>query len=276
MKFTNEINKLIGLRNSLTEPPGLVPTMGYLHDGHLSLIREARKRHRMLVVSIFVNPHQFGPKEDYHNYPQNLERDLDILKQENVDIVFAPAPEEIYPEGFDTWVEVGDLTRRLEGFSRPGHFKGVATVVLKLFNIIRPGSAYFGQKDAQQALVIQKMVTDLNMGIDIHVLPTVRDSSGLALSSRNVYLSVKEKNAAAILKKSLDLASERYQAGEIDASVIKDSMLELIQSEPLVKTDYISIASPQTLHELETISGPALVSLAAWIGKTRLIDNILI
>ncbi len=264
------------IRAGLKEPVGFVPTMGYLHEGHLSLVREARKENSSLVVSIFVNPTQFGPSEDYERYPRDTERDLALLEKEGVDIVFMPQASEMYPPHFDTWVEVGTITERLEGASRPGHFKGVATVVAKLFNIVEPTNAYFGQKDAQQALVIKKMVAELNMNLNVIVLPTVRESDGLAMSSRNTYLNPEERRAAPVLYQALKLAQELWSKGEENAGYIRQEMLKLIEKEPLAKVDYVSLASAETLEELEKVTTPALVSLAVKIGNTRLIDNIVL
>lgn len=257
-------------------PLGFVPTMGYLHDGHLSLIRRAQKDNRVTVVSIFVNPTQFGPQEDFARYPRDPEHDLDLLRKEDVGIVFMPHPEEMYPSGFDSWVEVGGITDKLEGKARPGHFRGVTTVLTKLFNIIHPDRAYFGRKDAQQALVVKKMVTDLNMGIDIITLPTIREPDGLALSSRNSYLAPHERQAATVIYQSLLLARKLYEEGTTSAEVIKKAMAQLISTEPLATIDYVAITSVETLEELDKLHPPALVLVAVRIGGTRLIDNILL
>ena len=276
IKVINTVEAMKGLRTKLKEPVALVPTMGYLHEGHLSLVRTARAECASVVVSIFVNPTQFNPCEDFKSYPRDPERDLSLLKREAVDIVFSPSPEEMYPEGFNGWVEVSGITERLEGESRPTHFRGVTTVVAKLFNIIKPYKAYFGQKDAQQAIVINKMVKDLNMDVEITTLPTIREDDGLAMSSRNSYLNPKERQAATILYKSLKKAEELYACGEKSADKLCSTMREMIKSEPLAEIDYISIASNETLVELNEVIPPALVSLAVKIGKTRLIDNILL
>lgn len=264
------------LRRQLSEPVGFVPTMGYFHEGHLSLVRQARKENPTVVVSIFVNPTQFGPGEDFQDYPRDLNRDLELLEREKVDIVFVPSEEEMYPRGFNSWVDVEKVTERLEGASRPGHFRGVATVCAKLFNIIQPTRAYFGQKDAQQAIVIKKMVADLNMNLEIVVVPTVRESNGLAMSSRNTCLNPEERQAATVLFKALSLARELWQGGEKDADKIRPQMTSLIQKEPLAKIDYVSIADANTLEELQKIDRPAIVFLAVRIGKTRLIDNVIL
>ncbi len=256
---------------------GFVPTMGYLHDGHLSLVRAARAGNDCVSASIFVNPTQFGPNEDLSRYPRDLERDLAMLRAEGTDLVFAPGVEDMYPQGFATHVDVtGPLTARLEGAARPGYFKGVATVVTKLFNIVQPTRAYFGQKDAQQALVIKKIVADLDMNLEVIVMPTVREEDGLAMSSRNVYLKAKEREAALVLSRSLALARDKWSRGEKDAERIREDMRKLIESEPLAKIDYVSIADASTLEELETLDKLALISLAVRIGNTRLIDNILL
>ena len=258
----------------LPRPLGLVPTMGFLHEGHLALVRHARVENASVAVSIFVNPSQFGPQEDYVAYPRDTERDLSLLQAENVDIVFSPPEEEVYPQGFDTWVDVGSLTRRLEGEFRPGHLRGVCTVVLKLFNLFRPDRAYFGQKDAQQALVVGRLARDLDTGVEVVTVPTVREPDGLALSSRNVYLAPQERQAALVLSRALCIARQRFQNGKRDAGGIRGEMLALIAAEPLARFDYVSIADAETLEELELLDRPALVSLAVRIGKTRLIDNI--
>ncbi|MCD6192052.1 MAG: pantoate--beta-alanine ligase [Candidatus Aminicenantes bacterium] len=255
---------------------GFVPTMGYLHEGHLSLVRESLNLTDRTVVSIFVNPTQFGPREDYHQYPRNLERDINILQKLGVDYLFAPSVEEMYPPGYQTYVEVTELQNKLCGRSRPGHFRGVCTIVLKLFNIIQPDWAFFGQKDAQQAIIIQKMVTDLHLTTRIKVLPIVRDKDGLALSSRNTYLNPQERQAALVLYKSLQLAQQLFAAGERNATVIKQAMIDLIQQEPLAKIDYVAIVEMENLGELKEIKEPALVALAVFINRVRLIDNIIL
>jgi len=276
MKVIENIGDMKRLRPTLSEPVGFVPTMGYLHEGHLSLIRQARAENKSLVVSIFVNPTQFGPGEDFDKYPRAPQRDLKILKNEGVDIVFMPSAGEMYPPQFNSWVVIDKLTEGLEGASRPGHFRGVTTVVAKLFNIVKPNRAYFGQKDAQQAIVIKKMVSDLNMNLEIVTLPTVRESDGLAISSRNDYLSPKERQAALVLYRALCLAQGLWSRGEKDAEKLRNEMVKLIKQEPLATIDYVSIADTETLDELEEVSPQALVSLALRIGKTRLIDNVVV
>jgi len=255
---------------------GFVPTMGYLHEGHLSLVRRAKAENRSAVASIFVNPTQFGPKEDFASYPRAPQRDLEMLESVGTDVVFMPEAEEMYPPGMDTWVEVKGITDVLEGARRPGHFRGVATVVTKLFNIVEPTRSYFGQKDAQQVRVIQKMVRDLNMNTEVIVCPTLREPDGLAMSSRNVYLKPDERRAAVILWKSLELARKLWAEGERDAGRIRREMTALIQTEPRAAIDYVSIADAETLRELDRIEGPVLVSLAVKVGKPRLIDNIIL
>ena len=276
MQVINTIAEMRKLRRQLSEPVGFVPTMGYFHEGHLSLVRQARKENPTVVVSIFVNPTQFGPGEDFQDYPRDLNRDLELLEREKVDIVFVPSEEEMYPRDFNSWVDVEKVTERLEGASRPGHFRGVATICAKLFNIIQPTRAYFGQKDAQQAIVIKKMVADLNMNLEIVVVPTVRESNGLAMSSRNTYLNPEERQAATVLFKALSLARELWHGGEKDADKIRHQMTSLIHKEPLAKIDYVSIADANTMEELKKIDRPAIVFLAIRIGKTRLIDNVIL
>ena len=252
---------------------GFVPTMGYLHEGHLFLVRRAKAENDSCAVSIFVNPTQFGPKEDFARYPRDPDRDLALLEKEGTDLVLMPPVEEIYPPGASTWVDVDDVTTRLEGAARPGHFRGVATVVAKLFNIVEPTRAYFGQKDAQQVVVIQKMVKDLNMNLEVVVVPTQREPDGLAMSSRNVYLSPQERQAAVVLWRSMGLARTLWEKGERDAGRLRQEMVDLIGREPLARLDYVSIADPVTLQELSRLEGPALISMAVYLGKTRLIDN---
>ncbi len=256
---------------------GLVPTMGALHDGHLSLVRQSKELCDVTVVSIFVNPTQFAPGEDYEKYPRVLDADLARLESVGgVDFVLAPKPADIYPEGFDAHVHIGGVTRRLEGEFRPTHFDGVALVVLKLFNMSGADLAFFGQKDYQQAAVIQKMVRDLNLQIGIRVCPIVREADGLAMSSRNKYLSPSERAEAPVLKRALDLARRMIAEGESDTGRIKEKMRELIGSAPSSAIDYISIADPETLDELERVGGGAVILLAVKIGSTRLIDNTLV
>jgi pantoate--beta-alanine ligase len=276
MKVVSTIAEMRTLRGQAMGSAGFVPTMGYLHEGHLSLVRQARAQNPIVIVSIFVNPSQFGPGEDYVNYPRDPERDLDLLKTEKTDIVFMPSVEEMYPRGFNSWIYVEGITEKLEGACRQGHFKGVTTVVVKLFNIVEPTRAYFGQKDAQQTLVIRKMVADLNMNLEVVVSPTLREKDGLAMSSRNSYLGPEERRAAPILYRSLSLAQESYAKGERNAEDLRRRIVSLISEEPLAKIDYVSIADRDTLEELSIVDRPALASLAVRIGKTRLIDNMLL
>lgn len=252
---------------------GLVPTMGYLHEGHLSLVRECLKSADVTVVSIFVNPLQFGPHEDFRRYPRDPEQDAALLEKEGVDILFLPENREMYPEGYRTSVEVAGLQEKLCGRSRPGHFKGVATVVLKLFNIVRPDYAFFGQKDAQQVVILRKMVEDLNADVEIRSLPIIRDPDGLAMSSRNAYLSAKERGAALVLSKSLDEAHRMFEKGKRAAGPIRECISKTIAAEPLARIDYVEIVDPSSLEPVERIDGEVLVALAVYVGNTRLMDN---
>jgi pantoate--beta-alanine ligase len=271
------LTDLRAARSRLPEPLGLVPTMGFLHEGHLSLMRAARAECASVAASIFVNPTQFGPKEDQNSYPRDLPRDLELLEQERVDLVWTPTPEGMYPPGFQTWVTVKELTSPLEGKERPGHFQGVTTVVAKLFNAVQPDKAYFGQKDAQQAVVIHQMVRDLNFNLEVVVCPTVREPDGLAMSSRNAYLNAGERQAATVLYRALTAAQTAFVAGERHTRRLRQLITETIQGEPLARLQYISCAHPDTLQELEgTVSDRALLSMAVYIGKTRLIDNVLV
>jgi len=273
MKILDTIAAFKTERGKIGGSVGFVPTMGYLHDGHLELVRRARAENITVIASIFVNPSQFGPQEDFTSYPRDTERDLAMLEEENVRLVFMPTVEEMYPQGFSTWVEVEKITERLEGESRPGHFRGVATVVAKLFNIVQPDSAYFGQKDAQQLAVICRMVSDLGLNLDIVAVPTVREPDGLAMSSRNIFLTAEERKAALVLWKALCLARGHWEKGQRDVASLRQEMASLIEHEPFANIDYISIADPETLQEIDVIDSPALVSLAVRIGGTRLIDN---
>ncbi|MCI0604190.1 pantoate--beta-alanine ligase [bacterium] len=255
---------------------GFVPTMGFLHEGHLSLVREARKMSDVVVVSIFVNPSQFGPTEDFDKYPRDATRDAEVLSNENIDFLFMPKVEEIYPENYHTCVKIRDLSEKLCGASRPTHFEGVTTVVLKLFHIVEPHFAFFGQKDAQQLVIIRRMVKDLNMDVEIVRVPIVREQDGLAMSSRNVYLSPEERKAATVLYRSLDHALARVEEGERKAKTILKAMKEIISTEPLVQIDYIAATDLIELKEIKTLKGKCLIALAAYVGKTRLIDNIIV
>jgi len=276
MKVVKTIAGMKEARRRLRGSVGFVPTMGYLHEGHLELARRSRNENRYTVVSIFVNPTQFGPREDFAKYPRDTERDLAMLEKEKVNIVFMPGAGEMYPPRYSTWVDVEKVTERLEGAIRPGHFRGVSTIVIKLFNIVEPTRAYFGQKDAQQLVVIKKMAADLNMNLEVIAVPTVREPDGLAMSSRNVYLNPGEREAALILAKSLSLARKLWVKGERNADVIRKEMTSLIKTEPLGNVEYVSVADAETLEELVKIDRPAVISLAVKIGKTRLIDNILL
>jgi len=253
---------------------GFVPTMGALHEGHLSLVREARRRADVTVVSIFVNPTQFGPQEDLARYPRDLARDSALLKKEGVQTLFCPDEAQMYPPGYRTFVEVQGLQDRLCGATRPGHFRGVATVVLKLFNIVRPDVAFFGWKDAQQLILLRQMVRDLDGDVRVVGLPIVREPDGLARSSRNAYLSPEERKAATVLSKSLTTAEQAVRAGERDARKITALIRSAVDAEPLARLDYVEVVGQKSLEPLATISGDVLIALAAFVGRTRLIDNV--
>ena len=264
------------LRDALARterPVGLLPTMGWLHDGHRALMRQARAADATTVVSIFVNPRQFNVAADFTKYPRNEARDIDICKSEGVDVIFAPDPTEIYPPGFDTIVSVGAVSRPLEGAARPGHFDGVATVVAILFDLVGAEHAYFGQKDAQQVMVIRQMARDLAIVTEVIACPTVREPDGLALSSRNVHLSPAQRAAAPVLRRALMAARFRWEAGERSGEALRDSMWETLTAEPLADPEYVSVADGTTLAELDRVDGHALLSLAVRFGTTRLIDN---
>lgn len=267
------LTDLYSSRRSFAGTVGLVPTMGYLHEGHLSLVRRAKEESDHVVVSIFVNPTQFGPKEDLSKYPRDLDRDLSLLESLGVDLVWVPTQQIMYPQGYQTWVEVEAITRPLEGSMRPGHFKGVTTVVAKLFTGVQPHKAYFGQKDAQQAAVIRQMTRDLNFPIEIVICPIVREPDGLAMSSRNVYLDPVQRKAATVLYRSLHAAKNAYENGERAAEELRQIMKDVLASEPLAQMQYVSCADYDTLEELETVTGKTLLSMAVFMGKTRLIDN---
>ncbi len=276
MQVVVELDDLRQERSKLKQPVGLVPTMGYLHEGHLSLVRQARGECKSVVVSIFVNPTQFGPQEDLQKYPRDLERDLNLLGHEGVDVVWAPDNEIMYPTGYQTWVTVEEVTQGLEGAMRPGHFRGVATVVAKLFNAVQPQKAYFGQKDAQQSVVIRQMARDLDFPVEIIVCPTVREADGLAMSSRNVYLSPSERKSALVLSRALFRAREVFTDGLHDADQLRQLVKDTLAGEPAVRMQYVSCAHPETLQELNGPVDRAILSLAATVGKTRLIDNIVL
>jgi len=279
MRLIKEINQMKDYRRKIRtgQSVGFVPTMGALHKGHLSLIRRARQQCNKVVISIFVNPTQFGRGEDYQRYPRNLSEDVSLSEKEGVDVVFTPSVEEMYPQGYSTFVEVeGPLSSTLEGAFRPGHFKGVATVLVKLFNIINPHYSYLGEKDYQQALIVKKMVKELNLDTKIIVLPTIREKDGLALSSRNSYLNEEERRAATILYKALKRAELWIKEGERNPFSIVSRVKDFIRKEPLAKIDYVAVVNPETLEKVEDIKGKVLIALAVKIGETRLIDNFLL
>jgi pantoate--beta-alanine ligase len=276
IKTIKEMKTVLASHREQAKIIGFVPTMGYLHQGHLSLIRRARQSSDIVVISIFVNPTQFGPQEDLARYPRDLKRDEELAEQEGVDYIFYPDVSEMYPEGYKTYVLVEELSKKMCGASRPEHFRGVTTIVLKLLNIIQPHCAYFGQKDAQQAIIIRRMVEDLNLDVKIEVEPIIREADGLAMSSRNSYLNAKEREAALVLYHALNLAQKLIKQGERNSPVIISQMEKLISQEPLARIDYISIVDNRNLQELAIINKEALIALAVYIGKTRLIDNITI
>jgi pantoate--beta-alanine ligase len=274
--MTSVVRTRAELRSALAAAPrpvGLVTTMGWLHDGHRALMRTARGENATTVATIFVNPRQFNEAADYTQYPRNEGRDIGICEEEGVDVVFAPGVEEIYPDGFDTTVSVGAVARPLEGAARPGHFDGVATVVAILFDLVGADRAYFGQKDAQQVMVIRQMARDLAIGTDVIALPTVREPDGLAMSSRNVHLSVEERRAATVLHRALEAARDAWADGERSGDALRATMRRTLDTEPLADIEYVSVADGRTLEELDRIDGPALASLAVRFGSTRLIDN---
>ena len=273
LKRITYISQLRDARAALPVPVGLVPTMGYLHEGHISLVKRAREEAASVVVSIFVNPTQFAPTDDLDAYPRDVERDAALLQEAGADLLWLPTPAVMYPPDFQTWVDVEKLTGPLEGEKRPGHFRGVTTVVAKLFNAVQPQKAYFGQKDAQQVAIIRQMVRDLNMPVEIVTMPIVRERDGLAMSSRNTYLNPAERQAALVLSKSLDAAQSAYVSGERNAETLRELMREIINAERLARLEYVSCADYDSLAELDEISGKALLSMAVYIGSTRLIDN---
>lgn len=276
MKIITGLDELREARGELIGSVGLVPTMGFLHEGHLSLMRRAKAECEHVIVTIFVNPTQFAPTEDLSKYPRDLERDLRLIESTGAELVWTPTPDVMYPPDFQTWVEVDMLTKVLEGKMRPTHFKGVTTVVAKLFNATQPHKAYFGQKDAQQAAVIRQMTRDLNFPIEAIVCPTVREADGLAMSSRNQYLSAEERSAATILFRALSAAKQIYDTGGRDAEVIRKRMREMLDAEPRAQIQYVSCADYDTLEELEFIKRKTLLSMAVMLGKTRLIDNFIL
>ena len=276
MRTARNYEELAQGLTQLRKPVGFVPTMGYLHQGHLSLVKRAKEENQSVVVSIFPNPTQFSPDEDLDSYPVDIEGDLRLLVKEGADLVWIPDAVDVYPENFQTWVDVEVLTKKLEGVYRPTHFRGVTTVVAKLFNAVRPDKAYFGQKDAQQVIVIQQMTKDLNYPIEIVVCPTVREPDGLAMSSRNSYLNEKERRAALCLIRGLEKAKKTYMKGENNAERIKTIVSDEIKKEELAELQYVSLADPDTLDELRGEIKSGLLSLAVFIGETRLIDNLML
>lgn len=273
MDVVRTIAELRTARAALAAPVGLVPTMGFLHAGHLALVHQARAENASVIVTIFVNPTQFGPNEDLAAYPRDLERDLSLLQAASADLVFVPDASEIYPADFQTFVTVEDVSQPLEGARRPGHFRGVATVVAKLFNLTQPDKAYFGQKDAQQVRVLQQMAGDLNFPLEIVVCPTVREADGLAMSSRNSYLTPEQRAAAPVLYRSLQAVEAAFRQGERNAEKLRQTAVDILHAEPLAQVEYVSVADARTLVELDKITGPALCSMAVRIGRARLIDN---
>ncbi|MEE9487844.1 MAG: pantoate--beta-alanine ligase [Candidatus Brocadiales bacterium] len=274
IKTTGDMKARAALSRARGDTVGFVPTMGALHEGHLSLIRRARAENDVVIISIFVNPVQFDRNNDYQGYPRPLERDLAMASEEGVDVAFVPDVEQVYPEGYSTFIEVrGSLTDVLCGASRPGHFRGVTTVVTKLFNIIRPDRAYFGQKDLQQAAIIKRLVRDLNMGVEVVTLPTVREADGLALSSRNRHLSGEQRRTAVSIHRALTRATELLISGEMDTAVIVCEVRGVLNEGGIARIDYVSVVDPETLEEVSEARPGAVVAVAAWVGDIRLIDN---
>ena len=276
MMIASTLEELRTARGLLAEPVGFVPTMGYLHEGHLSLVRRAKSECASVAASIFVNPTQFGANEDLSKYPRDLKRDLTQLEEAGADLVWTPTPEIMYPPGFQTWVTVEGLTQPLEGAVRPGYFRGVTTIVAKLFNGIQPQKAYFGQKDAQQATVIMRMTRDMDFPVEVVICPTVREADGLAMSSRNSYLSTEERQAATVLFCALSAAHVAHRKGERNAEALRHIVREMVASEPLAQLQYVSCADFNSLQEVEEIKGKTLLSMAVLLGKTRLIDNFIL
>ncbi|HOM02811.1 MAG TPA: pantoate--beta-alanine ligase [Acetivibrio sp.] len=272
----SDLKAIVRTQKSIGRTIGFVPTMGYLHEGHLSLVNMSVHNHDYTIMSIFVNPTQFGPNEDFDRYPRDMERDLRLAEAAGVDVVFAPSVKEMYPDGFKTYVNVEGITEVLCGKSRPGHFRGVTTIVTKLFNIVEPHRAYFGQKDAQQVAVIKKMVKDLNMNVEIITCPIVREEDGLAMSSRNVYLSDEDRKSALILSKSLMESEELIKNGETSGDKIKKYIIDRIQTEKNAQIDYVEVVNADTLESIDEIKGKVLIALAVRFGSTRLIDNIIV
>ncbi len=277
MQIIDAIAELREARKRIGKRVGLVPTMGALHEGHLSLVRQARAENKVVIVTIFVNPIQFEAGEDLNSYPRDLERDLEMLREAGADIVFTPAPEVMYPRGYQTHVTVDEVTKVLEGARRPGHFRGVATVVAKLFNLAQPDVAYFGQKDAQQVVVIRQMVRDLSFPLEVAPCPTVREPDGLAMSSRNAYLSPLQREVAAVLYEALQAAATAYDGGERDPEQLRWEMMSVLSAESLADPEYVSVADAKTLRELDApIDAPLLLSMVVNVGRARLLDNCLL
>ncbi len=281
MEIINRIPRMMSVARDMRAEGsrvGLVPTMGALHEGHLSLMARAREMCDIVVASVFVNPAQFGPSEDFERYPRDLARDAELAFAKGVDFIFAPSPEEMYPSGFVTYVTVEGLSERLEGASRPGHFRGVTTVVNKLFNVVQPNFGFFGRKDAQQVIIIKRMVRDLGVDVEIVVGPVVREEDGLALSSRNVYLTTEQRRAAIVLRRALEKARTLYNGGEQEAGRLQAAIRAVVEAEPLARLDYVALTDTRRLDPVEVISsdGPTLISMAVFFGKTRLIDNIVL
>ncbi len=279
MKVVETCAEMAALCRAVERPLGLVPTMGALHEGHLSLARQARADNVTMAASIFVNPTQFGPNEDFARYPRSFERDLELLAAQGTDLVFAPPPSEVYPEGFDTWIEPGAVAEGMEGAARPGHFRGVATVVAKLFTIIRPDRGYFGQKDGQQVAVIRKMNDDLNLGVEVVTMPTIREPDGLALSSRNAYLTEEERQAAPVVYRALCAAEDVWRRGERDAGRIRRTALNILERETLVDAvDYVSLVDADSMRPIEAVQRGrrVMIATAVRLGSVRLIDNVII
>ena len=279
MQIITTCAEMTALCRAAPRPLGLVPTMGALHEGHLSLTRQARTDSATMAASIFVNPSQFGPNEDFTTYPRTMERDLELLQAQGTDLVFAPLPDEVYPDGFDTWIEPGAVAEGMEGAARPGHFRGVATVVAKLFTITRPDRAYFGQKDGQQVAVIRKMNADLNLGVEVVTMPTIREPDGLALSSRNAYLTPEQRAAAPVVYRALCAAQSLWHTGERNPNRLQAAALAELQREPLISAvDYVSVVDADTMAQLESLAGrrPAMIATAVRLGPVRLIDNVVL
>ena len=278
MQIVGTCEEMAALCRAAGRPLGLVPTMGALHAGHLSLTRQARADNATLAVSIFVNPTQFSAGEDFSSYPRSMTRDLALLEEQGTDLVFAPPPEEVYPAGFDTWVEPGAVAEGQEGAARPGHFRGVATVVAKLFNVVRPDRAYFGQKDGQQVAVIRRMAQDLDMGVEVVTMPTIREPDGLAMSSRNAYLTADERAAAPVIYRALCAAERLWATGERDAGRLRTAALEVLSGEPLVESvDYVSVVDADTMAVVGVVHGRrVMVAVAVRMGEVRLIDNVVV